>query len=157
MSSAIRIHRERRIETSPEHLWTLIDDVGELSRWFTFAHRIEIVEGSGLGRKQRLYGKWGRKRSEIDQVVTDYDPPREFGWRHVQERLDGKPALRFAADTHFVIRLRPDANGTIVELESTQVPAGRLRGIVIHLFGKKEVTQHMERSLDELAGCAVRR
>ena len=42
-----------------------------------------------------------------------------------------------------------------MELKSTQVPAGTLQGLVMHLFGKREVTQHMERSLEELARVAV--
>jgi uncharacterized protein YndB with AHSA1/START domain len=151
----IPVGRRRRVDASPEHLWALIDDPAQLSRWFGFAERIEIIEGSGLGRRQRLYGRWGRKPSEIDQVVTEYDPLRRFGWRHVEERLGGKPAPKFAADTHFVIELHPDGDGTVVELKSTQVPAGTLRGLVMHLFGKREVTQHMERSLDELARVAV--
>jgi uncharacterized protein YndB with AHSA1/START domain len=124
----IRVVRKRHVAGSPEQLWRLIDDPAEMSRWFNLAERLEILDGTGLGRRQRLHGRWGRRPSEIDQVVTEYDPPREFGWKHIEERLAGKPAPKFAAETHFVIRLRPDGRGTVVELESTQVPATKVVG-----------------------------
>lgn len=80
---------------------------------------------------------------------------REFGRRHVEERLAGQRAQKVAEDTHFVIGLDPDGYGTLVELESEQVPVGTLRGLITNLFGKREVTQHLERSLDELAKSAA--
>jgi hypothetical protein len=40
-----------------------------MGRWFAFADRMELIEGSGIGRRQRLHGHWGRKRSEIDQEI----------------------------------------------------------------------------------------
>lgn len=112
---------------------------------------IEVLAGSGLGRKQRLHGRWGRKRAEIDQVVTDYVPDRVLAWRHEAERLDGKPAPKFARETVFSIRLQPEGAGTRVRLESRQEAAGPVRGLLIRLFGKREVAGHMDRSLARLA------
>jgi Polyketide cyclase / dehydrase and lipid transport len=119
--------------------------------WFAFADRMELLEGSGVGRRQRLHGHWGRKRSEIDQEIVGYEPPRSLAWRHLGERLDGKPAPRFAEETVFTVTLTPDGEGTRVRLESSQKPASRPRGIVMRLFGQREVAHRLEESLTGLA------
>jgi uncharacterized protein YndB with AHSA1/START domain len=146
----IEIVRRRHIEARPEDLWPSIDDLDALGRWFSFADRFEPLEGSGAGRRQRLHGKWGRKRSEIDQVITAHEPNRELAWEHEAERLDGKPAPVFASSTRFSITIAPDGDGSLVTLRSQQVPASRPRGLVMRLFGTREVAQHMEKSLENL-------
>jgi uncharacterized protein YndB with AHSA1/START domain len=147
----MEIVKQRSVPATPERLWPLINDVDQLSQWFTFAEKIELLEGSGEGRRQRLHGRWGRKRSEIDQRVVVYRPHEELAWEHEAERLDGQPAPVFAKSTRFSIRLIPNGDGSIVELRSRQVPASRARGVVMNLFGKREVADQMERSLAELA------
>ena len=147
----IEVVCERRIEAPPERVWPLVDEVARLPEWFTFAERAELLEGSGKGRRQRIYGRFGRKRSEVDQVVVAYEPGRLLAWRHEAERLDGKPAPQFARETVFTIELEPEGGATRVRLVSRQEPAGPLRGLAIRLFGKREVAQHLERSLERLA------
>jgi uncharacterized protein YndB with AHSA1/START domain len=148
------VTQEGRVPATPERLWPLIDDPARMGEWFAFADRMELVEGEGLGRRQRLHGHWGRKRSEIDQEIVAYDPGRELGWRHLAERLDGKPAPRFAAETVFTITLVPEGNQTLVKLVSRQVPASRLRGLVMRLFGGREVAKLLEQSLAKLGWLA---
>jgi hypothetical protein len=70
---------------------------------------------------------------------------------HLAERLDGKPAPQFAASTRFTIDLVRDGDGTSVRLRSAQTPAGPLRGLVMRLFGQREIAENLERSLDRLA------
>jgi hypothetical protein len=56
---------------------------------------------TGGGRQPRERGRQ-RLRVEqrvLDQEITEYDPPRVLAWRHLAERLDGKPAPRFARST----------------------------------------------------------
>ena len=54
-----------------------------------------------------MHGHWGRKRSEIDQVVVEHGPLRRLAWRHEAERLDGLLVPRFAAQTVFTATLEP--------------------------------------------------
>jgi uncharacterized protein YndB with AHSA1/START domain len=147
----IEVIRQRRVDALPERVWQLVDDPVELARWFSFAESIEHLDGQGLGRRQRQHGRWGKKRSEIEQEVTRYEPPNLLAWRHIEERLDGKPAPQFARSTEAFIELHADGSGTRVVLRSVQEPAGTLKGLVIRLFGKREVARHFDRSLDALA------
>jgi uncharacterized protein YndB with AHSA1/START domain len=148
----IDVSAARPIPAPPEAVWPLLDDPAHLGEWFAFADRGEVLEGEGVGRRQRMHGRWGRKRSEIDQVVTEHDPPHRLAWRHEAERLDGRPAPRFAASTVFTMTLEPEgAAGSRLHLRSEQEPASPLRGIVIRLFGRREVARRLEESLDRLA------
>jgi uncharacterized protein YndB with AHSA1/START domain len=146
----IEIGEEGHVAAPPARIWPLVDDPAAMAGWFAFADRMELVSGEGLGRRQRLHGHWGRKRSEIDQEVVAYEPQRTLAWRHLAERLDGKPAPRFAAETIFTVTLAPEDGGTRVRLESRQRPASRLRGVVIRMFGRREVAQRLEQSLARL-------
>jgi len=141
----------RTIPAAPDAIWPLLDDPTRLGEWFAFAESGEVLEGDGVGRRQRMHGRWGRKRSEIDQVVVAHDPPRRLAWEHEAERLDGRPAPRFAASTRFTMTLEPDGAGaTRLTLRSEQEPASALRGLVIRLFGRREVATKLDESLDRL-------
>jgi uncharacterized protein YndB with AHSA1/START domain len=147
----IDVAATRTIPAVPDAIWPLLDDPARLGEWLAFADRGEVLEGAGVGRRQRMHGHWGRKRSEIDQVVVAHDPPRRLAWRHEAERLDGRPAPRFAASTTFTMTLEPEGTGASrVTLRSEQEPASALRGLVIRLFGRREVAQKLEESLDRL-------
>ena len=146
----IEVIAERDLPAPPERVWPLVSDPDELPRWFGFAERVEVLEGDGVGQKRRQHGHWGKKASEVDQVLTAYEPERRLAWRHLAERLDGKPAPRFAASTDFSIELAPSSAGTHVKLRSVQVPAGRVRGLVMRAFGRREVAGTLASSLDSL-------
>jgi uncharacterized protein YndB with AHSA1/START domain len=148
----IEVSTARTIPAAPDDIWAVLDDPARLGEWLAFADRGEVLEGDGVGRRQRMHGHWGRKRSEIDQVVVEHDPPRRLAWRHEAERLDGKPAPRFAASTLFSMTLEPEGAGaTRVTLRSQQEPASALRGLVIRLFGRREIAGKLEESADRLA------
>jgi uncharacterized protein YndB with AHSA1/START domain len=152
VSGVIEVRAERTVSAAPDVLWPLVSDPARLPEWFAFADRVEVLAGpDGPGQKRRQYGHWGKKASEVDQVITRWEPGRALAWRHEAERLDGKPAPRFAASTDFTIELVPEAAGTRVRLHSAQQPAGPLRGLVIRAFGRREVAQSLRESLDRLA------
>jgi uncharacterized protein YndB with AHSA1/START domain len=146
----LEVVRERVMPATAERIWALVDDPAAMGTWFAFADRMELLEGQGVGRRQRLVGHWGKKQSEIDQEIIAHDPPRTLAWRHLAERLDGKPAPVFAAETVFTITLTPNGDGTTIRLHSRQRPASRPRGLVMRLLGRREIAASLERSLTEL-------
>jgi uncharacterized protein YndB with AHSA1/START domain len=151
----IEVHEQGTVAASPEALWPLVSDPARLPEWFTFAERVEVLEGEGVGQRRRQHGHWGSKPSEVDQRITAWEPPRRLAWCHEAERLAGKPAPRFAASTDFEIALEPVGHGaTNVSLRSTQEPASALRGAVIRMFGRRDVAQHLRRSLAKLGELA---
>jgi uncharacterized protein YndB with AHSA1/START domain len=153
---SIEVHERRTVAAPPEALWPLVSDPARLPEWFTFAERVEVLEGEGVGQRRRQHGYWGSKPSEVDQRITAFEPPRRLAWCHEAERLAGKPAPRFAAATDFEIVLEPAGDAaTEVSLRSVQEPASALRGLVIRLFGRREQAQHLRRSLARLQELAT--
>ena len=146
----ITVEREAVAPARPEDVWTLVDDVRRLPMWFAFCDRAELLEGSGIGRRQRISGRWGSKRSEIVQVVTAHEPGRLIRWRHESEKLDGAPAPRFARETVFSVWLEPEAGGTRVRLVSELEPAGAIRGLFLKHGGRREMGNRMDKSLERL-------
>jgi uncharacterized protein YndB with AHSA1/START domain len=146
----IALSLEGPVAAEPERVWPFVAEPELLVRWFTFAKRFEVLEGEGLGRRQRIHGRWRDQDSEIDQVVTDFEPPRLIAWRHEAERLGGKPAPRFAKETRFAIELIPEGAATIVRLRGEQVPASYLRGLAIRHFGGRETLRQMDEALARL-------
>jgi uncharacterized protein YndB with AHSA1/START domain len=147
----IEVIVEGSVAAAPEAVWPLVCDPARLPEWFAFAERVEVLEGDGVGQRRRQHGHWGKKASEVDQEVIACEPPRRLAWRHLAERLDGRPAPRFAAHTEFAIELTPDGDGTRVRMRSAQIPASALKGIVMRAFGRREVRGALERSLAALA------
>jgi uncharacterized membrane protein len=147
----LEIVRDGVVGASVDEVWPVVAEVSRIPEWLTFAERMELVDGAGKGRRQRLHGHWGKRESEIDQEVVEYDPPRVLAWRHLAERLDGRPAPRFAASTEFRITLEPHDSGTLVRLRSRQEPASAVKGLVMRMFGLREVARELDRSLARLA------
>jgi uncharacterized protein YndB with AHSA1/START domain len=120
----IEIVRERSIPASAGQVWDVVSDARRLPEWYVRADKVEVLSGEGLGRRQRLISQWQGRPSEVDQVVTVFEPERELEWRHEAERLDGRPAPRFSAETVVSIRLTPETQAvTRVTVASRQRPA----------------------------------
>ena len=151
----ITVTMNRLVRGSPDQIWAVIDDVERMSEWFDFADRAETLGGSGLGRRQRTHGRSSGKAAEVDQEVTLYEPARAIGWRHLEERLDGRPAPKFAEEVVFCVWLEEEPGGTRVTMESRQRPASLLKGVLIRLVGLWQVRTQMKRSLDRLESIAA--
>ena len=120
----IEVKRERSIPAPVERVWEVVAEADRLPEWYARAGRVVVLEGAGLGRRQRLSSQWRGQDSEVDQVITAFEPGRLLEWRHEAERLGGMPAPRFASETVLRISLEeqgPDA--TRVVMESRQQPA----------------------------------
>jgi len=77
-----------------------------------------------LTRYEDILGAYQDPETFSTDAVTVFEPERELEWRHEAERLDGRPAPRFSAETVVSIKLSPDGEGaTVVTLASRQTPA----------------------------------
>ena len=147
----IEIVREARVDAPVEQVWSAVSDPDRLAGWFAFAERIEVRSGEGVGQLRTQHGRWGSRRAEVDQEITAVEPNRLLAWRHVAERLNGKPAPKFAASTEFRIELESHGEATTVRLRSRQEPAGPVKGWVMKAFGTKEVARNLDTSLASLS------
>jgi len=68
----IEIVRESRIDAPVEAVWKIVSDPDLAPDWFTFAERVEIRSGQGGGQLRTQHGRWGSKRSEVDQEITHF-------------------------------------------------------------------------------------
>ncbi len=120
----IEIARERTIPVPAGRVWEVVSEAKRLPEWYARAASAEVLAGSGLGRRQRLHSQWQGQDSEVDQLITAFEPERLLEWRHEAERLSGQPAPRFASET--VVRIELEAHGsdaTRVVMKSRQRPA----------------------------------
>jgi uncharacterized protein YndB with AHSA1/START domain len=147
----IEIVRERTLEAPLDRVWDLIEPVERLPEWFIGTETAELLAGRGLGRRQRVAGRWGRHRFQIDQTVTQYEPPRRLVWRHDTERLDGQPAPTLSRETEFAIDLRDLAPGTLVQLTSRHLPGNLFKWVLVRLIAAPRIARMMEHSLAAIA------
>ena len=54
----IEIARERTIHAAAARVWAVVAEAERLPEWWGRAGSVEVLEGSGLGRRQRLRSQW---------------------------------------------------------------------------------------------------
>jgi uncharacterized protein YndB with AHSA1/START domain len=146
----IEVMREARLQAGADQVWAIVSDPARAHDWFDFSDRTEVIEGEGVGQKRTQYGHWGSKESEVDQEIIAWEPGKLLAWKHLAERLDGKPAPKFAASTEFRVELTGDDKATTVRLRSLQEPAGVLKGWLMKRLGTKDIERSLDRSLEQL-------
>ena len=151
----IEFVRSRRIAASPDRIWPFVDDVTLWPRWFTEAERCEVLGGAGVGRRQRMYGHARGKATEIDSVVTDWDPPRLLRWHHEAERVNGNPgSVVFAKDSTAEVTIEPEADGSLVTYRLRAEPGSLLNTFMLKVLAPGPIGKSFETSLQELGDLA---
>jgi uncharacterized protein YndB with AHSA1/START domain len=151
----VEFSRTRRVSAPPERIWPYVDDVTAWPKWFTEAERAEVLSGAGQGRRQRMYGRARGKATEIDSVVTVYQPPRRLEWHHEAERVDGKPgSVVFARDATASVTIEPDGSGSLVMYRLVADPGSPLNMFMLRVMAPRPIGKSFETSLDRLAALA---
>lgn len=145
------VRRTRTVSVPIDVIWALIEPAESIPAWLPLGEQCARLSGEGLGRRQRLMARWGRKTVAIDQEVITYEPERAIGWRHLDERMDGKPAPRISTDVTVTIRLEPTHPGTRITLESCNVPSGLVAAWLLRLVAARRIGRAFDRALGTLA------
>ncbi|WP_018686897.1 SRPBCC family protein [Actinokineospora enzanensis] len=148
----IEVSRSGRIPAPIDHVWAVVSDASRVPDWFSFADRTEVRSGSGPGELRTQHGRWGRRRSEIDQEIVEYEPPRLLVWKHTAERLDGKPTSSYATSSVFRIELAAVGEETDVRLCTVQLPRHAFAALLMRAMSRREFGRRMEESLARLTG-----
>jgi len=151
----IEFVRSRHIDARPERIWPFVDDVTAWPRWFTEAERAELLSGDGAGRRQRMFGHARGKATEIDSVVTAYEPPNRLRWHHEAERVDGRPgSVVFARDATAEVSIQPDGVGSLVTYRLLAEPGTLLNTFMLRVMAPRPIGRSFETSLERLAALA---
>lgn len=151
----IEFARSRHIDATPDRIWPYVADITAWPRWFTEAERGEVVSGEGQGRRQRMYGHARGKATEIDSVVTAWEPPTRLRWHHEAERVDGKPgSVVFAKDATAEVTIAPDGTGSLVTYRLLADPGSLLNTFMLRVMAPRPIRTSFDTSLERLAALA---
>jgi len=78
----VKVERERTIPAAAAQIWEVVASADRLPQWYARSGKVEVLEGAGLGRRQRISSTWQGQESEVDQVITAFEPGRPPQWRH---------------------------------------------------------------------------
>jgi uncharacterized protein YndB with AHSA1/START domain len=151
----VEFARTRHIAAPPERIWPYVDDISTWPKWFTEAERGEVLSGVGQGRRQRMYGHARGKPTEIDSVVTVYQPPRRLEWHHEAERVDGRPgSVVYARDATADVIIEPDGDGSRVTYRLVAEPGSLFNAFMLRVLAPRPIATSFETSLERLAALA---
>jgi uncharacterized protein YndB with AHSA1/START domain len=122
-----RVTRRRTIAAPVGEVWGLVSDPYSLPRWWPRTSRVENVEQKSAGRRSQ----WTKvlETSEGRGVRADYRclssaENERYVW---EQQLEGTPFARHLRGSRIEIALRPDGEGTQVDLTAVQALKGMSR------------------------------
>ena len=141
------VSRRRTIAAPVAEVWKLVSDPYNLPRWWPRVGRVENVDDKGGRRSQ-----WTKvlETSEGRGVRADFRclssaENERYVW---EQQLEGSPFAKHLRSTEIEIHLRPEGDGTEVELTSDQTLRGMSRlGSPMMRSGQGEI---LEEALDGL-------
>ena len=141
------VSRRRTIAPPLGEVWKLVSDPYNLPRWWPRVGRVENVDDRGGRRSQ-----WTKvlETSEGRGVRADFRclssaENERYVW---EQQLEGSPFAKHLRSSQIEIRMRPEGEGTEVELTSNQTLRGLSRlGSPMMRSGQGEI---LEEALDGL-------
>jgi uncharacterized protein YndB with AHSA1/START domain len=122
-----RVTRRRTIAAPVGEVWSLVSDPYSLPRWWPRVSRVENVEQKSAGRRSQ----WTKvlETSEGRGVRADYRclssaENERYVW---EQALEGTPFARHLRSSRIEVALRPDGEGTQIDLSSVQSLRGMSR------------------------------
>ena len=117
-----RIEEEATVPAPPETVFPLLDDPRHAPALDPRCTGGRVVGGEGVGRRDLLTVRVGRREVEIESEVVEHDPPRRATADVVATRVDGRPAE--AGTQRLAFALEPAPDGTRVRLSIRGAPGG---------------------------------
>src|SRR5205807_8397544 len=74
--AVVKIERERTIPAAAAQIWEVVGSADRLPQWYARSGKGEVLEGAGLGPRQRSSNTRQGHDDEVDQVITALEPDR---------------------------------------------------------------------------------
>jgi uncharacterized membrane protein len=145
------VRRERIVTLPVDVLWQLVEPIEALPAWLPFVTRSRHLGGQGLGRKQRVTLSWGRRRTEIDQQVTEYRPNQALAWTQVTERVGSQETAPVSSGVTMRVFMESMGPGTRVVIEARETPPTFSAWLALRLVGRRRILAGFDRALRTLA------
>jgi len=92
------------------------------------------------------------KATEIDSVVTAYEPPHRLRWHHEAERVNGQPgSVVFVVDATAEVTIAPDGDGSVVTYRLLAEPGTLVNTFLLRVMAPGPIGRSFETSLERLA------
>jgi uncharacterized protein YndB with AHSA1/START domain len=145
-----RVTRSRTIPVPVSDVWKLVSDPYSLPRWWPRTTRVENVERKSGGRRSQwtkvLETAEGRGVRADFRCLSSAENER-YVW---EQELEGTPFARHLRSARIEIGLRPQDDGTKVDLSSVQALKGLSRlGSLMMRRGQRET---LDEALDGIEG-----
>jgi uncharacterized protein YndB with AHSA1/START domain len=138
-----RISRRRRIDATPDAVWSLVSDPYNLPRWWPRTIRVENVEQKAAGKRSQwtkvLETAEGRGVRADYRCLSSADRER-YVW---EQQLESTPFERILRSSVLEIGLAPNGTETEVQLTSRQALKGMSR------FGSPMMRRATKQTLEE--------
>lgn len=84
---------EETIHAPVDKVWKAVSDVKQIPKWFPSCRSAELANGTkpAEGVKRILHLDIRGKDVRSEQKITEWEPKTRFGWRHLEDTVDGEP------------------------------------------------------------------
>ncbi len=143
---------EETIDADLDEVWKLLTDVTKIPHWFPSCMSAKLVDAKrpAKGVKRLLHLDIRGKDVRSEQEINEYEPKTRFGWRHVDDTVDGEPFdMLEEAGLHF--RLEGDGARTKVTAVADWETKG-FKAMLAAPLVKKVVVDQTKGCLENLKG-----
>ena len=150
------IRLSRSLAAHPDRVWPLLADASRWPSWMPGLRSSTVTNdrAEGVGRRQRLDLAYGGQRAEIELEITEWEPGRRIGWRHLSETVGGR-AQDFVRDVRTRIVLAPTGSGSELTVEGSWQPAGFVGRMIGATFVRGRAEDVLRQAADNLERLAA--
>jgi carbon monoxide dehydrogenase subunit G len=151
--NVINIKKSRIIEASPEAIWQFINQVERYPEWMPGVIASEVVtepavEGSQVGRKQKLKIRLDIGEGESTQEVISWEPPTRITWQHINDVVGGKK-IDYAREIKTTMSITNENGKVSFRMVGSWLPSG-ISGKLMSRIMKRSVEKNFEKAFDNL-------
>jgi uncharacterized protein YndB with AHSA1/START domain len=147
MEQMVTVKKEKTIDFPVEEVWQFIEPADHIAKWFPGAEYSEKISGQGIGRKQLMFVKSGKKETEFVQEIIDYRAGNLIKWKFLREVLNGKEVPLKLKEAYLTIQLDQVGSKTRITVLSENLPRTGWRAMLFKLRERQKIERTLEKAL----------